>query len=76
MTTKELKTKSYAAIEINQQGHLSDADTKLVVCHLYDIVQEMSDDTLSYNECGDMTLKSDADLDRSEMHQTLRQLGI
>ena len=75
-TTSELKSKFYAAIEQNQNGQLSATDTEMVVKHLYGCVQEVSDAVQSYEQCGNMTPKSDAHLDRFEMHQTLRQFGI
>ena len=75
-TTSELKSKFYAAIEQSQAGQLSATDTVLVVKHLYECVQEVSDAVPSYEESGDMTPKSNAHLDRFEMYSTLRQFGI
>ena len=76
MTTTELKSKFYAAIEQNQNGFLTASETELVTKHLYGCVQEVSDATPPYEECGDMSPKSNAHLDRFEMQQTLRQFGI
>lgn len=76
VTTSELKSKFYAAIEQNQNGQLSADNTETLVKHLYGCVQEVSDAVPSYEQCGDMTPKSNAHLDRFEMYQTLRQFGI
>lgn len=76
MTTSEIKSKFYSAIEMNQSGQLSAQDAEIVVRHLYGCVQEVSDAVPSFDECGDMAPKSNAHLDRFEMYQVLRQFGI
>lgn len=76
MTTQELKSKFYAAIEQNENGQLSATDTEAVLIHIYGCVQEVSDAVPSYEECGDIAPKSNAHLDRFEMQQVLRNLGI
>ena len=70
MTTQEIKSKFYFAIEQNQAGQLPEA--KEICLHLYGCVQEISDAIPATDEHA----QYEAGLDRSEMRSTLRQLGV
>jgi hypothetical protein len=80
MTTTEIKSKFYEALRKFDENELPNDDAKMVVTHLYHLVQEESDrlSTLDKKNSSHETFvaQSDAHLDRFEMNQTLRSRGI